>query len=222
MENTVHKSSGLNGSGGGLAPPPGPTPEGEADREGSDPCAVAPQSGGPPPAPRRFTSRVAAIMADPTERAELRRRVCETTNSYHQIARDFGAKLTTLTRRVTAEGWLRPEGAPVTTLREDGTTVSRPPLAASLADAGAVRFRLLRAVDRQVAQIESRARKRGASIEERDARMLGNLAKTLSTLMEIGEGGATSKDAEPQNRDELEADLARRIEKWARGGEEAQ
>ena len=69
--------------------------------------------------------------------------------------------------------------------------------------------------------IERRLSGDGAEVEERDSRILGNLAKTLSTLVEIGEGGTSTKDnpkhREPTDRGDAEARLARRIEAWARG-----
>ncbi|HET7714832.1 MAG TPA: hypothetical protein VFK86_04330, partial [Bauldia sp.] len=65
---------------------------------------------------------------------------------------------------------------------------------------------------------DGRIRKMGAEVEEKDARILSNLAKTLSTLMQMGESGKTSNDAEPPDRDEdAEERLAERIKRWARG-----
>lgn len=91
--------------------------------------------------------------------------------------------------------------------------------ARTMADAGKVRARLLGAIDRQVGMIDARLMDEGTEIEERDSRILANLAKTLSTLMEIEEGGKTSKDREPPERDDAEDRLAERIKRWARGGE---
>lgn len=96
-----------------------------------------------------------------------------------------------------------------------GTTAR---LADTMADAGMVRARLLRAVDRQARLVDRRLTGGEATIDERDARILGHLAKTLGTLMEIGEGGRTSKDREPPDRDDAEDRLAERIRRWARGG----
>lgn len=87
-----------------------------------------------------------------------------------------------------------------------------------MTDPEKVRKRLLRAIDRQVRMVDARLAGDGAEIEERDSRILANLAKTLSTLMEIGEGGRTSKDREAPDRDDAEHRLAERIETWARGG----
>ena len=60
----------------------------------------------------------------------------------------------------------------------------------------------------------------GAGLEEKDVRVLGLMAKTLGTLMALDrDDGAKLRDAEPVDRDELNADLARRIARWAEGGE---
>lgn len=86
----------------------------------------------------------------------------------------------------------------------------------------AVRRQMLRALARQVQSIDQRLMGDGAEVEERDSRILGNFAKTLATLVEIGEGGARTKnnpkDREPTDRGDAEARLAERIEAWARGG----
>jgi hypothetical protein len=99
------------------------------------------------------------------------------------------------------------------------TAARRRRYARTMADAGKVRARLLGAIDRQVGMIDARLMDEGTEIEERDSRILANLAKTLSTLMEIEEGGKTSKDREPPERDDAEDRLAERIKRWARGGE---
>ena len=57
-------------------------------------------------------------------------------------------------------------------------------------------------------------------IDEKDARLLVHLAKTLQTIMALGrDGGAGTKES--ADRDEPDADLARRIALWAEGREEA-
>jgi len=82
-----------------------------------------------------------------------------------------------------------------------------------------VRKQLIRAVQRQATMVDARLAADGAEVEERDSRILGNLAKTLATLVEIGEGGKRSKDnKEPPDRDDTEDRLAERIKAWARGG----
>jgi hypothetical protein len=206
MQEQLLDRAGLNGS--GPEPPPAP---------GLVPAVVAPAG-----ARRVRTCRMAEIMADPAGRAEVFRRVTETTDSYAEIADALGVPRGTLQAYVARQDWPRPEGALKATVRADGSPVTRRRLAATIDDAGSVKVRLLRAVDRQIGKIETRLRKRGADIEDRDSRILGNLAKTLATLMAIGEGDATAREAEPVNREELEADLARRIKRWAEGGEGSQ
>ena len=80
------------------------------------------------------------------------------------------------------------------------------------------RRQMLRAVQRQVRMIDRRLSGEGAEVEERDSRILANLAKTLVTLLEIGAGGTHTKDKEPTDRGDAEARLAARISAWARGG----
>jgi hypothetical protein len=66
--------------------------------------------------------------------------------------------------------------------------------------------------------IDKRVSGEGAEVEERDSRILANLAKTLVTLLEIGAGGTGTKDKEPTDRGDAEARLAERVSAWARGG----
>lgn len=80
------------------------------------------------------------------------------------------------------------------------------------------RRQMLRAVQRQVRMIDQRLSGEGAEVEERDSRILANLAKTLVTLLEIGAGGTGTKDKEPTDRGDAEARLAERVSAWARGG----
>ena len=125
----------------------------------------------------------------------------------------------TLRRRIGAEKWIRPEGAPKAPEAVGGKTAGMRRLANSMADAGMVQARILRAVDRQIGKVDARLRKKGTEVEERDSHILGNLAKTLGALMNTGSGGTTSKDVERPNRAEVEARLAERIRRWARGEE---
>ena len=68
--------------------------------------------------------------------------------------------------------------------------------------------------------IDRRLRKKDALIEEKDARILTGLAKTLATLMALEtDDGATARKPEPADRGELQAELARRIRQWAEEGE---
>jgi hypothetical protein len=82
--------------------------------------------------------------------------------------------------------------------------------------------RLHHAFGRQLAQLEKRAKEERGQALEKDARSLGVLAKTLETLIELDRDGAKVGEPEPPDRDveELDADLAARIEAWAAGGAE--
>lgn len=163
------------------------------------------------------TPGIAALKRDPPRLQALRQEVEETTLSGAEIAKRFGLTRGSLHRLAGELGWRRPEGAPVASGRV------RPPgprLAKALDDGGTVAARLLRVVDRQIGTIDKRLRRKGAVIDEKDARLLVHLAKTLQTIMALGrDGGAGSK--ETADRDEPDADLARRIAVWAEGREEA-
>jgi hypothetical protein len=143
--------------------------------------------------------------------AELRRRIEETTGSTRSIAAQYGIPPGSLARFIAGEGWTRPPGAPKA---PGGRRQGGRRLAATIADAGLVTARLLRAVDRQIGKIETRLKKKGAMVEEKDARILGHLGRTLATLMAL-ENGASAKEPEPADRAELTARLADRIARWA-------
>jgi hypothetical protein len=152
-------------------------------------------------------------MADPAERERLRRRVMETADTYDEMAEPYGVSGGTLWNFVQRQRWPRPQHArkgnrartvPDADFRTSGTQI--------------VRARLLDAVDRQLGLVAKRLSGKGADVEERDSRILGNLAKTLGVLIEIGGGGKTTKDAEtPTRGEDVERRLAERIKAWARG-----
>ena len=176
--------------------------------------AGTPTEGGPLDGPRR-TARQGGL-SDPAVCAEARRLIVETTISRRRIARDLGVAEIALHRLIQQEKLVRPEGAPVASRPSQPR---RRPLAHDMSEATMVVEHLLQAVDRQVAMIEARTRRRRATIEERDARMLGALAKTMQTLMALGRDDGAKQATEPADRDSLDADLARRIARWAEGRE---
>ncbi len=197
MQDQVETRAGLNGAGAGYGQMPlldaetmpVPAPMGRAGVAGS--AAMG----------RRSRSRSWSTRSNAEA---LRRRVTETTESLDcrspSVRRCRRDTLRTPIR--DAMGWSRPRDAPkapaggrVAPRRASGSPRRLPTTAM-------VRARLLRAVDRQIDKVDARLRKKGAVVEEKDSRILGNLAKTLSALMQIGEGGTTSKDAEPPNRGE--------------------
>ncbi len=56
--------------------------------------------------------------------------------------------------------------------------------------------------------------------DEKDARTLGTLTRTLDMLMALErDNGTTADKPEAVNRDELNAELSRRITRWAEGGD---
>ena len=185
---------------------------------GAPPSAAAPSDGDATlAAPERPTGIVERLLASPEARSELRRRVEETMQSVRAIAHDLGLPHASLARHIERQGWTRPDGAPVSF---GGSPKGRRKLARDFDDAGAVAARLLRVVDRQIARVEGRLKRKNAEIEEKDARILGTLARTLATLMALGEAGAGAEATEHADPDLLRAELARRIERWAGGGEE--
>ena len=241
MQNQSEGRPGLNGSGAGY--PPAATPgdvatagvEAAADGNGAtdaggvkteaaaapvvpspETMAAVPAEGEAVSSPGDAATRplggrrhLALLVQDPAWRKELERRVTTTIEPLTGIARDLGIDLRALGEYVGRVGLVRPKGAPV---------AGRQRLASGMSDAGDVRDRLLRVVDRQVGKIDAKLSRKDAEVDERDSRILGNLAKTLGVLMQTGEGGKTSKEAEPPDRDEeADARLAERIRSWARG-----
>jgi hypothetical protein len=156
---------------------------------------------------------MSAVLADDVMRVEVRRRVEETTESLRGIAAAFGVPQASLARAVDDEGWTRPEGAPV---RHGGVAKGSRVLARDFSDAGKVKGRLLRAVDRHTLKIETKLGKPGAKLEEKDARVLVHLARTLGILMALDRGHGAA-EPERRNRDEEDRELARRIAEWAQG-----
>lgn len=156
--------------------------------------------------------------ADPW--AEARRLVEETTLPQAVIAQQLGLKETTLSTRKKREEWApRPLGAPEAFLADGGRARW---FGVEKADKAAVRRtrltgRLYRTFARQIADLEARAFNPKIKTEEKDARTLGTLARTLATLMALERDGATAKEPERVDRGKLNAELARRIARWAEG-----
>lgn len=166
--------------------------------------------------------RMAALAADPARRAEARRRIEETPDSYRRIADDLHVPPGSLHRYASLNGWTRPPEAPKAMKRADGAPPGRRRLATTIGEAEAVMGRLVRAVDRQLGKIETRIGRKGSAVEEKDARILGTLAKTLATLMALErDGGAKAKETEPVDRGEFRGELLRRIAAWAEQGTES-
>lgn len=195
MQEQIDARAGLNGGGAG-----------------HDSVAMLDAETMPAMASARPPSQMQAILDDPVRREALRQRIEETIESQNSIAEEFGVSSQALSKAVRRLRWTRPPDAPK-------ASRSKAEFAGEAVDsAGAVRAKLVAAIDRQIDLVEKRLKGRKAEVEERDSRILGNLAKTLGTLMQIGTGGATSNHAEPPDRaEDVDSRLAERIKRWARG-----
>jgi hypothetical protein len=140
---------------------------------------------------------------------EARRRVETTAEPQAAIAAELGIPRRRLSELKRHNGWSRPHGAPVAVPgRRPGKRGGRGLVA-----------RLYRAFEEQLAGVEARLAAPGTVIEEKDARTLGSLARTLETLMSLEKRDTgAKKPTEPTDIDQLRAELARRIDRWAAGG----
>lgn len=146
--------------------------------------------------------------------SEARRRVETTAEPQAVIAADLGIPRRRLSELKRHNGWSRPLGAPV--------TAARHPASDRRAGRRSLVARLYRAFEDQLAGVEARLAAPGIVIEEKDARTLGSLARTLETLMSLEKRDTgAKKPTEPNDIDQLRAELARRIDRWAEGGTES-
>lgn len=121
------------------------------------------------------------------------------------IARAYGIATDRIWRRARRDGWRKRRDAA-------GATRAEAPL-----DRSTLVARLFRAVERQIAEVERRFEGSAPpSLEEKDARTLGALARTLELLIGL-EKQAGRETAEPEGDiDEFRLDLARRLESLRR------
>lgn len=123
------------------------------------------------------------------------------------IARAYGLNPDRIWRRARREAWATRRG-PSKGRRAQAAPVDRATLVA----------RLFRAVERQIAEVERRFD--GAappSLEEKDARTLGALARTLELLIGLEKQAGRDADDEPEpDIDAFRLDLARRLESLRR------
>ncbi len=152
----------------------------------SRPAGIAPGAGeaGAEPRPR---GRLAGLMRDPARRSELKRRVTETGESYESLAEWLGVSPRGVQSHAKRQGWARPPAA------ADGGAA--PPTADQ--NAQLIRARLLATIVRQVETVDARLRAAGAEADEKDARILAHLARTLGMVIDMGSGGTTSNHASP-------------------------
>jgi hypothetical protein len=163
-----------------------------------------------------------AHLAEHNRRArqtEARRLVEGTTLSQGVIASRTDVSPSTLSSWKRRFGWQRPQGAPEPPpLDNRGRDLD---LAAKRREK--MIERLFRVFDRQLMDIETRACTPGAATEEKDARVLGTLARTLGTLMTLGRGDGDQPDdpeAEAVDPDEIRAKIAQRLFGLGKGGTE--
>ena len=137
-------------------------------------------NGAPPPA-------IAANGHDPALIAEAKRLVETTTISQTRIGATLGLTSQAISNLSRAGGWQRPAGAPQAPRlsRASRSPVTRTDAVAARRERLVMRF--YRACERQLALVERKLRRPRAEMEEKDVRALGLLAKTLGTLMALGE-----------------------------------
>jgi hypothetical protein len=147
--------------------------------------------------------------------AEARRLVEGTTLSQCAIAERLEVSQSTISLWKVKWGWTRPLGAPPAPAMEP-----RPAEVVVEKRREVLVARLYRVFDRQLMDVESRAADAVGATEEKDARTLGTLARTLGTLiaLEDGEGtggrrdgGAPADEPERYDPDEIRARLAERL-----------
>jgi transposase len=148
--------------------------------------------------------------------AEARRLVEGTTQSQHAIAQQLKVSASVISVWKKKWGWVRPDGAPVAPPEVHGFT--NPKAAEQRREI--LLGRLYRVFDRQLKDVESRVANAMTTTDEKDARTLGTLARTLGTLMALqsggGEGsgrhgGAEADEPEKYDPDEIRARLAERL-----------
>lgn len=122
------------------------------------------------------------------------------------IARAYGIAERRIFRRARREAWPRRRGVEPAA-RKAAEPIDRATLVA----------RLFRAVERQIAEVERRFD--GAappSLEEKDARTLGALARTLELLIGLEKQAGRDADEPEPDIDEFRLDLAHRLESLRR------
>jgi hypothetical protein len=162
----------------------------------------------PPGTPPISPTRAVSCRRHPPETVErVRQQVEQTTKPFYVIASETGVSKTTVSVWTRKFGWRRQPGARAV----GGASSSNAAMVAGLR----------RTFMRHLAVLEQRAKSGNGEEIEKDARTLGVLAKTLETLIELDRDGAKVGEPERVDRDleAIDADLARRIDAWANGGE---
>ena len=142
--------------------------------------------------------------------AEARRLIETTSLSVRTIATRLNLPATTLAAMRRRENWIRPDDAPAPPMANRDR---RTPAERTAARRQRMLERLYRVFSRQLSDIEARARHAGTIAEEKDARMLGTLARTLGTLMalERDDDGAEANEPESVDPNDIRAKIAQRL-----------
>ena len=161
----------------------------------------------------RTERRVLSLAALAALKADARRWVEGSLLSQYEIAKRLDVRPSLISTWKRQDDWKRPQGAPVRPAfsgNGPGTAVS--------AEARRTRMigRLYHVFDRQTADLEARAVKPGATTDEKDARALSVLAKTLETLIALDrDDGAKTAKPESVDRADYKEELARYLSRWA-------
>ncbi|WP_334175008.1 hypothetical protein [Pseudoxanthobacter sp.] len=128
------------------------------------------------------------------------------------IAAAAGVTTATVLRWAKAAGWRRGAERPAAA---GGAAAGGEPAA----DRGALVGRLMQAFARQVSEVEARLGSEGGA-DERDARTLGVLAKTLETLIDLDRAaqGDRAGEEEAKNLDAVREEIARRLDRLRGAG----
>jgi len=122
------------------------------------------------------------------------------------IAARHGVSHVSVAKRAERQAWLRPGEAP--------------PLPDEAAEEKLV-ARLYRTFEKQVAELELRFANGEGGVDEKDARTLAVLARTLETLGKLREGADDAAGAAPVDIDALRTRLQKRLEQLDAEGERA-
>jgi hypothetical protein len=185
----------------------------------SDASRTAPAPPAPPARPAR-PNGAGANGYDGAVVARARRLVEGTARPQADIGAELGVPASTISMWKRVYAWKRPADAPPP---PPNAGTRRDPAVIAAARRARLVKRLFRAFDRQLLDVEARLKAADRDSEDKDARVLGTLARTLGTLIALERGdGAAATEPEPIDRERLRADLARRINAWAEAGGEAE
>ena len=169
------------------------------------PAALLPPLDATPARPSDRPRRRSPIRAHPPEVRERVRLLYEgTTKTISEISAETGVSRSTIMAWAKQDGWTRPPGAEPPRMRIGPDRHRR------------LTERLFQVFGRQLATLEKRSGK-DAAAEERDARTLAVLAKTLDTMIALDRDDGAKKP-ESVDRGDYKAELARTLSRWAEEG----